>query len=342
MSELFHKLLILRTSGIGPVKYQGLIKKFGSPVAAAESLKSDQKHSDSVLREMDAAAKLGIEYICDDDPRYPQKLLEIKNHPPVLSVRGNTDTLQKPAIGMVGTRNATAAGMKFISDMACAFAENNYAVVSGMAMGTDTAAAMGALRAGGNTQTIAVLGGGVDYIWPLENEKLYHYIIERGIVVSEMPVGSVPSPSNFIQRNRWISGIAESLVLGEADEKSGSMATAEFALSYGRPVFAIPSHPSDARSIGPNRLIKEGQATLCMGVDDFFGSKKSKNNARDKNISNCQNPQNDVLDKLGIIPVSESVLTGLVKKSIAEIKRDLIMLELGGKIKKVDTGYIKL
>jgi DNA processing protein len=336
MPELFNKLLILRTPGIGPVKYNTLIQKFGSVQSAAESLNIDNEFSDSVKREMELAESLGIKYICDDEPSYPELLREIKNHPPILCVRGNIQTLSKKSVAMVGTRHASAAGLSFMADLANDFASHGYAVVSGMAMGTDTAAHTGALRANGDLQTVAVLAGGADYIWPLENEKLYNYIIERGAVISEMPVGSKPLANNFIQRNRLIAGISEKLILGEADLKSGSMTTADFALGYGRPVHAIPSHPSDERAAGPNRLIKQGQAILCQGRDDFFAS-----NPKNENKKPTQKNEGELLDKIGIIPVSESVLTQLVKKNISEIKCELIMLELGGKIKKTDLGYVK-
>ncbi|MCL2748673.1 MAG: DNA-processing protein DprA [Alphaproteobacteria bacterium] len=335
---LFHKLLILRTPGIGPVKYAQLLERFGSVALAVESLRADQALVDSVRREMDLAQQLGIIYICDDQPEYPKLLKNIKNHPPVISVRGNTNALRKPAVGIVGTRHATAAGMRFVHELACGFASHGYTVVSGMAMGTDTAAHNGALAAHGNENTIAVLAAGVDYIWPLENERLYHYILERGAVVSEMPVGSKPIANNFIQRNRWVAGISEKLILGEADLKSGSMATAEFAHDYGRPVFAIPGHPSDARSSGPNRLIKQGKAILCGGIFDFFDDEMQK----PKPKAQESKTENHVLDKIGNIPVSESVLTELVKKDIAEIKRELVVLELAGKIKKLDAGYVKI
>jgi DNA processing protein len=336
MHELFNKLLILRTPGIGPVKYNALIQKFGSAQSAAESLNADKEFSDSIKREMELAESLDIKYICDDEPYYPELLREIKNHPPVLCVRGNINALSKKAIAMVGTRHASAAGLSFMADLANDFASNGYVIVSGMAMGTDTAAHTGALRAKGDLQTIAVLAGGADYIWPLENEKLYNYIIERGAIVSEMPVGSKPLANNFIQRNRLIAGISEKLILGEADLKSGSMTTAGFALDYGRLIYAIPSHPSDERAAGPNRLIKQGQAILCQGRGDFF-----TNDPKTENKKLPEKNENDLLDKIGIIPVSESVLTQLVKKSVAEIKCELIMLELGGKIKKTDLGYVK-
>jgi DNA processing protein len=288
---------------------------------------------------MEKAEKLNIKYLADDDESYPKGLRAIKNHPPVLTVRGNIRALAKKSVAIVGTRHATGAGIRFVSDLASAFAKNDFTVVSGMAIGTDTAAHRGALRVAGDSQTVAVLAGGADYVWPLENESLYYEIIERGAVVSEMPVGFQPTQSNFIQRNRWIAGISDKLILGEADMKSGSMTTARFANDYGRFVFAIPSHPGDARAAGPNSLIKEGAAAICTGIKDFFDDES----ASEKHVSDKKNDsENDLLDKLGIIPLSESVLAELAGKSVAEIKRNLVVLELRGHVRKTDGGYVRI
>lgn len=341
MNDLYNKLLILRTPGIGPARYAALCERFGCVAAAAATLDINDGVRDAVRREMDRAVELNIHYICDDDERYPAALRRVKNHPPVLCVRGNPDTLRRPMVSIVGTRHATAAGMMFTADLASEFARRGIAVASGMAMGTDSAAHRGALRAPGDAQTVAVLAGGVDYIWPVENESLYHQILERGAIISEMPVGFVPVASNFIVRNRWVAGIGDKLILGEADMKSGSMATARFAIEYGRDVWAIPSHPADSRGAGPNSLIATGAAKLCRGAVDFFENdnhgvsrgKKSDADATDENI---------LLDKLGSIPVSESVLTQIVEKDISEIKRDLVVLELRGLVRKVDGGYIRV
>lgn len=334
MDDMLKKLLILRTPGIGPVKYRNLLDEFQTDENIIEHLSLTDDFIDSVKLEMDKAFDLGVEYICDDDSRYPSELKKIKNHPIVISARGNIATLSKRCVSIVGTRHSTAAGMNFISELANAFAQHNIAVASGMAMGTDAAAHHGALMANGDAQTIAVLAGGVDYIWPLENESLYYEIMERGVIISEMPVGMEPNASNFVQRNRWVAGIGESLIVGEADAKSGSMTTARFAIEYKKPVFAVPGHPSDARSVGPNSLIRTGAATLCMSVKDFFDDEIDVKNKKNNK------PENEILDKLGIIPVSESVLANLVKKSVSEIKSDLVVLELQGLIRKQDGGYV--
>ena len=167
MDMLLKKLLILRTSGIGPAKYNALLSQYGDDDAILDALVLSDDFIDSVKREIDLAYSLNIEYICDTDSKYPKRLKAIKNHPIVISARGNLDTLIKPSVAMVGTRHSTAAGMKFISNLAESFVSHNFSVVSGMAMGTDTAAHVGALKTTGNTQTIAVLAGGVDYIWPV-------------------------------------------------------------------------------------------------------------------------------------------------------------------------------
>ncbi len=339
MSDLFYKLLILRTPGIGPAKYSSLIRKFGTPEEVVKFLNCDAI-KERVSYEMEFAAKNDISYICEEDEFYPLKLKEMRNHPPVISVRGNLNTLRKPIISIVGTRHATVAGMSLVSEIATAFAENGYAVASGMAIGTDTAAHYGALKSTGDSQTIAVVAGGVDYIWPYENESLYWKIINNGAVISEMPVGFKPVAMNFVQRNKLVAALCENLILGEADLKSGSMVTARFAIEYGRNVFAIPSHPSDPRSEGPNSLIKEGYAKLCSGVNDFFKNEKYLPNNKISLLKNEK--ENYLLDVLGTNPVSESVLADVVQKDISEIKQDLVILELQGLVKKVDGGYIRV
>ena len=206
-------------------------------------------------------------------------------------------------------------------------------------MGTDTAAHRGALQVGGNAQTVAVLAGGVDVIWPLENESLYWEIVARGAVISEMPVGVAPLAQHFVIRNRWIAGMAEKLILGEADLKSGSMTTARFAIEAGREIWAIPSHPLDSRAEGPNSLIKTGAAKLCSGASDFFVTEKNSYQMQ-KNEKKFAD-ENSVLDALGTIPVSETVLSEIAKKTVSEIKAELVVLELQGLVRKVDGGYVR-
>ena len=335
--DLFYQLLVFRSKGIGAIKYHELIEDCGGPEAAVEYLQVSGELMDSVRREIDLAEQLGIKYIADDSPDFPAAYKSVRNHAPILSFLGNIKTFSKKTAGMVGTRHATAHGMKFMSELAHEFAKRGHAVVSGMAMGTDSAAHSGALLDAGDLATIAVLAGGVDYIWPKENKKLYREIIERGLVLSDMPPGFVPVANNFIARNRVVAGLSEILILGEADEKSGSVATANMTLEIGRPLWAIPGHPSDGRSAGPNRFIAEGKAKLCSGAGDFFQS--AEKNAK-KNQS--ENSKSILLNLIGSVPVSESVLTSLAKKNISETLAELVVLELSGRVKKVDGGYVRV
>ena len=337
MKNLFEHLLVLRSPKVGPATYNNLLSRFDSVDEVIAFLNPSMELRDSVMRELELAEKFGAHFIFDSDDLYPVNLKSVKNHPPIITVRGNIETLRCESVAIVGTRHATATGMNFVADMACEFAKHKIVVVSGMAMGTDTAAHRGALRADGNMNTIAVLGGGVDYIWPLENERLYYEILERGAIISEMPIGFMPVGSNFVQRNRIIAGIASKLIVGEADSQSGSMKTAEFAHEYGRPIYAIPSHPADSRAVGPNSLIRSGIATLCMGAKDFFPDGKPDAKKQKKSES-----ENVVLDNIGTVPVSESVLAEIVGKNISEIKRELVILELQGLIQKSDSGYVRV
>ena len=339
MSDIFNRLLILRTPGIGPAKFNALIQKFGSLDDVVAALCPTEQLRDAVSDEMARATEQHIYYISDSDDLYPHHLRATKNHPPVLTVRGNLDILTRDMVSIVGTRHATAAGMELVADIAQRFAENNTVVVSGMAIGTDTAAHRGALRAAPGAGTIAVLAGGVDCIWPLENESMQWDIVARGAAISEMPVGFTPIATNFVQRNRIVAGLSRRLILGEADIKSGSMTTARFAHELNREIWAIPSHPSDLRAFGPNSLIQSGVARLCMGANDFFDASHPKTNQ--KKNSKKIDTENNLIDAIGTIPVSESVLAEIVKKSISEIKSELVILELGGLVRKIDGGYVR-
>ena len=156
-------------------------------------------------------------------------------------------------------------------------------------------------------------------------------------MISDMPIGFIPKGTNFVQRNRIIAGIGRYLILSEADSKSGSMTTVKFAEQYGRTIYAVPSHPADSRASGPNLLIRSGRAILCQGVNDFFTD--AKNTAKKENKIESEN---SLLNKIGTIPVSESVLAEIVGKSVSEIKRDLVILELQGLIRKSDLGYVRI
>ncbi|MDR2686017.1 MAG: DNA-protecting protein DprA [Rickettsiales bacterium] len=343
-NDIFHALCIYRTAGIGPVKFNNLIAAHGSLDAAADTLNLSQDFKDSILREMEALDKIGGFYISSADEDFPQSLRCAHGCAPILSVVGNRKTLTKKTFGCVGTRHASSSGMNLMHGIAKRLAENNCAVVSGMAMGTDSSAHIGALDADGDTNTIAVFAGGVDYVWPPENQILYERIKERGCVVSEMPIGVQPLPRQFAHRDKIIAALSDQLVLGESNEGSGSLITANFTLSLGRRIHAIPSHPSDPRSYGSNKLIREGKATLCRGADDFFPELEldccvvNTKTADSEGIEGCYG---GILDFIGSIPITESDLSLRTGKNISIIKTELAILEMQNRIERASGGIIR-
>lgn len=268
-------LRLARTENVGPVTFRNLIARFGSPAAAlAELPRMAQRGGgknfvlpteEDATRELDALAKLGGRLIASCEMDYPRGLAALEAPPPVISVLGHPHLLQKEMIAIVGARNASALARKFADSLARELGFAGLVVVSGMARGIDASAHEAALAVG----TIAVMAGGVDMVYPPENEKLYAAIKNQGAIVSEMRLGEAPQARHFPRRNRIISGLARGVVVVEAAEKSGSLITAECALDQGREIFAVPGSPLDPRARGANRLIREG-ATLVQGAEDIL------------------------------------------------------------------------
>jgi DNA processing protein len=210
-------------------------------------------------------AKLGGRLIAACEPDYPQGLKALEAPPPVISILGHPHLLQKEMIAIVGARNASALARKFADTLSRELGFAGLVVASGLARGIDTSAHEAALAVG----TVAVLAGGVDIIYPPENEKLYAAIKNQGVILSEMRLGEAPQARHFPRRNRIISGLSRGVVVVEAAEKSGSLITAQCALDQGREIFAVPGSPLDPRARGANKLIQNG-ATLVQGVDDIL------------------------------------------------------------------------
>lgn len=270
-------LRLIRTPNIGPLTFYRLMERFdgdagaaldGLPDLAAKagrkaySLYPQSKAED----ELSQLEKIGGRMIMACEPDYPAPLKMIEDAPPVLSVIGNTELLNKNNIAIVGARNASINGKKLATRIAKTLGEAGYSVTSGLARGIDTAAHEGALATG----TIAVLAGGVDNIYPPENKDLYQEICQSGVVISENTLGMVPKAQHFPRRNRIVSGLSLGTIVVEAATKSGSLITARLAFEQGREVFAIPGNPADPRSGGPNQLIKRNQATLITSAQDVL------------------------------------------------------------------------
>jgi DNA processing protein len=216
-------------------------------------------------RELEALTKLGGRMIASCEADYPRGLAALEAPPPIISVLGHPHLLRKEMVAIVGARNASALARKFADMLSRELGFAGLVVVSGLARGIDAAAHEAALAVG----TAAVVAGGVDIVYPPENEKLYAAIKNQGVIVSEMRLGEAPQARHFPRRNRIISGLARGVMVVEAAEKSGSLITAAYALEQGREIFAVPGSPLDPRAKGANRLIREG-ATLTESAEDIL------------------------------------------------------------------------
>jgi len=273
-SDRFAKLRLIRTANVGPVSYRQLIARFGSATKALEALPDLVRQGgnrrfalapvEAIQAEFDRVERLGARHLFIDDTGYPALLAEIDNAPPVMTMRGRIELLARPAVAMVGARNASAAGCRMAQTIAQGLGQADIVIVSGLARGIDAAAHRGSLAGG----TIGVIAGGIDNVYPPEHAELQERIATEGLLIAEMPPGTEPRARHFPHRNRIIAGIAAGTVVVEAVPKSGSLITARLAGEAGREVMAIPGSPLDPRSHGCNQLIREG-ATLVQDAAEI-------------------------------------------------------------------------
>jgi DNA processing protein len=266
-------LRLIRTDGIGPRTFYTLIERFGGASEALRELpdltrrktgKATQAASvESVEKELLAARRMSASFIARGDPDYPKRLAVIDSAPPLIAVIGPHGLGGADCVSIVGSRNASAAGLRMAELLAAGLGGRGFSIVSGLARGVDARAHDASLSTG----AIAVVAGGLDRLYPEENRKLFDQLCERGAVISEMPFGWEPRGRDFPRRNRIVSGISLGTVVVEAARKSGSLITADFALQQNRAVFAVPGSPLDPRAEGPNDLIRRG-ATLARNADD--------------------------------------------------------------------------
>ena len=272
-AERFARLRLARTDRIGPVAFTQLIGRYGSALGALDALPDLVRKSgaasvpppvETVEREIAAGDAIGARLLVLGDPGYPEMLAALDPPPPILWTRGRVDLLNQPSVAIVGARIASAGGQRIARGLAQQLGQAGHVVVSGMARGIDAAAHEGALATG----TVAVLGGGVNDIYPSEHADLYARLTEQGCVVSESPIGARAQARDFPRRNRIISGLSRGVVVVEAEVRSGSLITARLAAEQGRDVFAVPGSPLDPRARGPNELLRQG-AILCEGIEDI-------------------------------------------------------------------------
>lgn len=272
-AERFARLRLARTDRIGPVAFTQLLTRYGSAERALAALPDLVRKSggasvppsaEVVERELAAGQRIGARLVVLGDPDYPAMLEALDPPPPILWTRGRIELLNRPSVAVVGARIASAGGQRIARGLAQQLGQAGHVVVSGLARGIDAAAHEGALATG----TVAVLGGGVDDIYPADHADLYARIADQGCVVSESPVGARAQARDFPRRNRIISGLSRGVVVVEAEIRSGSLITARLAAEQGRDVFAVPGSPLDPRARGPNELLRQG-AVLCEGVEDI-------------------------------------------------------------------------
>lgn len=268
-------LRLARSRRVGAAGFHRLLAEHGGAAAAlaalpamarAAGVQDYQPCPEGVaLAELRAGQRIGARLVTWGAPDYPQMLRDLTDAPPVLWLRGDMGLLDRPGIAVVGARNASALGLRMARGLAGGLAQAGVVVIAGLARGVDTAAHEAALQGG----TIAVLAGGLDRIYPSENNELAEGVARQGLLLSEQPPGTEPAARLFPLRNRIVSGLARAVVVIEAAHRSGTLITAACAAEQGRDVMAVPGHPMDARAAGCNRLIRDG-AALVRGADDVL------------------------------------------------------------------------
>ncbi len=363
---MLDRLRLARTESVGPVTYRRLMERFSSPAEALAALPELARMGGKaaaprvpamaeVEREAEAVHRLGGRFLFLGDEDYPEYLAELPDAPAALAVLGDVALLSSPSIGIVGARNASAAGLRFTEQLASELAAEKFTVVSGLARGIDGAAHEGALRAG---KTIAVIPGGLDVTYPPEHEVLQKRIAGAGAVVAEAPLGTAPVAKHFPKRNRIIAGLTLGLVVIEAASRSGSLLTARLANEAGREIFAVPGGPLDPRAKGGNELIRQG-AHLTESAADVLAALPAAIGPRQRRLPGFREgeaawngPAADdaALAKaraaipalLGPEGMDVDELARRCQLSMAAMQAVILELELGGLIESRHSGRVAL
>lgn len=336
-SQILECLALTLVPGLGTTRILGLLKRYGSageilrlPAAELRRLNLSAEIRDCLstgyarrLAEetVRVAEKKGIRIICLFDPEYPWLLKQIYDPPLVLYAVGDLACASRPSVAVVGSRRCSVYGREVTEKLARELAQLGINVISGLARGIDSCAHKGALAGGGST--VAVLGNGVDVVYPRENRRLYERIRDQGCLLSEFPLGSFPAPQNFPVRNRIISGLCYGTLISEAGEFSGSLITARLTLEQNRELWAVPGNITSPGSYGPNYLIKQG-AHCTLTVQDIVDQLPLQVlQALKRELSPCpaQNPP-------AVSPLEEKVLSALPCDSALPFDRLLERLSL--------------
>ncbi len=347
-------LRLIRSENVGPRTFRALINHYGGARAALKALPDLARRGGATAgarvypradaeRELKTAQSLGASFIALGEPDYPLRLQMIDDAPPLIAVRGNRSALAHSMVAIVGSRNASAAGVKFAEKLARDLGAAGFAVVSGLARGIDAAAHRGSMATG----TIAVLAGGHDCIYPPEHAGLVDSMLAEGAVISEMPFGWEPRGRDFPRRNRLISGLSVGVVVIEAARRSGSLITSRMALEQGREVFAVPGSPLDPRCEGTNALIKQGATLVTEAADvvavlrPILGRPLDLPAEEPEPAAPSAPPEPPGADErsrivglLGPTPVGTDDLVRLSGASPAVVRTVLLELELAGRLER--------
>jgi DNA processing protein len=359
-AERVDRLRLIRSDNVGPRTFRSLLMHFGNAGSALERLPDLARRGganrpmrifgESEARaELEASRNFGIELLTPGEDGYPSRLAALDDAPPLLGVRGTIETLMRPMIAIVGSRNASAAGLKFASRLARDLGEAGFIIISGLARGIDQSAHRASIASG----TVAVLAGGHDRIYPNEHEPLLAAIIDNdGAAISEMPLGHEPRARDFPRRNRLISGSAVGVVVVEAALRSGSLITARMAAEQGREVFAVPGSPLDPRAAGTNDLIKQGAALVTeaadviRAVEPIMARPTALALREDEPDELADDPEADertrIVNLLGPTPVLIDDLIRLTGMSPALVRTVLLELELAGRLERHGGGLVSL
>ncbi|MFO1057594.1 MAG: DNA-processing protein DprA [Dongiaceae bacterium] len=360
-------LCLARSEGVGPVAFRQLLDRFGTAAAALAALPELARRAGrtrplqlwprgAAARELDALARLGGRLLALAEPDYPEPLAAIEDAPPLLGLLGRAELLQRPAIAVVGARNASANGRRIAEDLAAELGRRGFVIASGLARGIDGAAHQGALASG----TVAVVAGGLDVVYPPEHAGLQRAVAEQGAVVAEMPPGTQPQARHFPRRNRIISGLSLGIVVVEAALRSGSLTTARMAGEQGRQVTAVPGSPLDPRARGCNQLIRSG-AVLVESADDVIEALEGMtgDHVQDRRApaaaareplpavpeigaAGLDSARHAVLARLSPSPVAVDELLRQCHLSAATVSAVLLDLELAGRLERHPGNRVSL
>ena len=347
-----------RVSGIGPTRLAALVEACGSveaawraPIQQLQAARLDRRALENLLdarRRLDPAAeyervqRASVQIVTLDDAHYPANLRQVDAAPPVLYVRGELSAADDLAVAIVGTRRASAYGREVAHNLAGECARAGVTVVSGLALGVDTVAHRAALEAGG--RTIAVLGSGLDQLYPGQNRALADEIARQGAVVSDYPLGTRPEAQNFPPRNRIISGLSRAVAIVEAGQRSGALITAEFALDQGRDLYAVPGSILASGSVGCNDLIRQGAAPLLSPADLLAGLQVEQV-ALHREMRAALPPDPQEARLLAHLSTDPQHVDDIVRQSalpFPQVSSMLAMMELKGLVRQVGgMSYVK-